>query len=135
MALRAILDTRFFFSYFNPEDESVAKWSREVIGKAPELGISAITIVELYRSMGRIVGVEVIELRLASIRASGISVIPVTEEVARVAGKVALKAPNMPIADAIIAATALIHANGVVVTDDEHFKLLKDVKPKWLKEL
>ena len=58
MALKAILDTRFFFSYFNPEDESVAKWSREVIGKAPELGISATTIVELYRSMGRIVGVK-----------------------------------------------------------------------------
>ena len=135
MALKAILDTRFFFSYFNPEDERVARWSREVIKRAPELGISAITIAELYRTMGRVVGSEVVRLRLAFMGASGISAIPVNEEVAGIAGKIALKAPIIPLADVIIAATALVYANGMVVTDDEHFKLIAGVKPRWLKRI
>lgn len=79
--MRAILDTRFFFSYFNPENEEIARWSKEVIRRAPELGISAITVVELYRSMGRTIGLDVTELRLASMKAKGISIIPVSGEI------------------------------------------------------
>lgn len=53
--------------------------------------------------------------------------IPVTEEIAHPTGRIVLRTSRIPLADAIIAATALIHAGGVVVTDDEHFKKIKAV--------
>jgi hypothetical protein len=98
MALKVILDTRFYFSYYNPESRKIADWSKSVVQKISKGQITAasstITITELYNTMGKILGT-----------------------------------------DAIIAATALIHAKGVAVTDDEHFKTIKGIKVKWLKDL
>lgn len=85
--------------------------------------------------MGRIVGVEAVDTRIASLKALGIAFIPVTEEIAQTAGKIALSTTRIPLADAIIAATALLHAEGIVVTDDEHFKHIKGVKAEWPKEI
>jgi len=137
--LRIILDTRFYFSYYNPEDEKVAAWSKRLIQKISrgelEAASSIITIIELYSTMGRIVGIDIVKTRIASLKASNITFIPVTEEISELAGKITLSTPRTPLADAIIAATALIHAGGTVITDDEHFSLIKSVKPEWLKEI
>ncbi len=62
-------------------------------------------------------------MRIMAFKASNILFIPVTEEVAHAAGAIALSTPRTPLADALIAATALVHAGGAVVTDDEHFDL------------
>lgn len=138
MALDAILDTRFYFSYYNPEDENVAKWTKRIVQLASRgairLGSSIVTITELYRTMEKLIGVKTVEMRIKSARAFNIIFIPVTEEVAKKAGLISLKA-RVPIADAIIAATALIYAKGIVITDDEHFELIKGVKLKWLTEI
>ncbi len=137
MALEAILDTRFYFSYFNPESEEVASWSRELIRRASrgevEVASSAVTIAELYGTMGRALGKDVVKMRITSIKASNVKILPVNERVASLAGEIALDHPEIPLADAIIAATALIHAKSTVITDDEHFKEIKGLKVKWLK--
>jgi len=137
--LRAVLDTRFYFSYYNPESEEVAAWSKKLIRRVlrEELKVasSMITIIELYGTMGRIVGVDTVKARVTSIKASNIAFIPVTEEIAQVAGRITLTTPRTPLADAIIAATALIHAGGVVITDDKHFDPIKGVKVIWLGEV
>ena len=139
MALKVILDTRFYFSHYNPENEKIIAWSKRLIQKISrrelKVASSVITIIEFYGTMGRIVGVEAVDTRIASLKALGIAFIPVTEEIAQVAGKIALSTARIPLADAIIAATALLHAEGVVVTDDEHFKLIKGVKADWSKEI
>ena len=130
--MRATLDTRFYFSYYNPENEEVAAWSRKFIQRVSrgelKASSSTITITELYGAMGRIVGADMIKARTASFKTSNIEFIPVTEEVAQVAGRITLTTPRTPLADAIIAATALAHAGGVVVTDDENFSLIRNVK-------
>ncbi len=137
--MRAVLDTRFYFSYYNPESEEVAAWSKKLIRRVlrEELKVasSMITIIELYGTMGRIVGVDTVKARVTSIKASNIAFIPVTEEIAQVAGRITLTTPRTPLADAIIAATALIHAGGVVITDDKHFDPIKGVKVIWLGEV
>jgi len=139
VALRAILDTRFYFSYYNPEDEEVAAWSKKLIQSVSraelEVASSTITVTELYSTMGRIVGKDAVNMRIMSFRASNIAFIPVTEEIAHAAGAIALSTPKTPLADAMIAATALVHAGGAVVTDDEHFDLVNGVKRKWLKKI
>ena len=137
--MRAVLDTRFYFSYYNPESEEVATWSKKLIQRVlrEELKVasSMITIIELYGIMGRIVGLDTVKARVTSIKASNIAFIPVTEEIAQVAGRITLTTPRTPLADAIIAATALIHAGGVVITDDKHFDPIKGVKVIWLGEV
>ncbi|MEA2089535.1 MAG: PIN domain-containing protein [Thermoproteota archaeon] len=139
MALKAILDTRFYFSYYNPESTETAAWSKRIIQKVCKgkikAGSSTITITELYSTMGKVLGIEAVKTRIASVKSSNINIIPVTEDIAELAGKTALNTPKIPLADATIAATALIHAKGVVVTDDEHFKTIKGVKTKWLNNL
>jgi len=139
MALKVILDTRFYFSYYNPENKKIADWSKHIIQKISKGQIKAasstITITELYNTMGRILGTDAIKIRIASAKSSNINIIPVKEDIAELAGKITLNTPKIPIADAIIAATAIIHAKGIAVTDDEHFKTIKDIKVKWLKNL
>jgi len=139
MALKVILDTRFYFSYYNPESRKIADWSKSVVQKISKGQITAasstITITELYNTIGKILGTDAIKLRVASAKSSNINIIPVTENIAELAGKITLNTPKIPLADATIAATALIHAKGVVVTDNEHFKTIKGIKVKWLKDL
>ena len=129
----------FYFSYYNPEDEEVAAWSKKLIQRVlrEELKVasSMITIIELYSTMGRIVGVDTVKARITSVKTSNIAFIPVTEEIAQVAGRITLTTPRTPLADAIIAATALIHAGGVVITDDKHFDPIKGIKVIWLGEV
>ena len=139
MALRIILDTRFHFSYYNPENEKVAAWSKRLVQKISrgelEAASSIMVIIELYATMGRMVGIDAVRTRILSLRTSNVAFNPVTEEIAPLTGKIALSTTRTPLADAIIAATALIHAGGAVVTDDEHFSLIKSVKAEWLDEI
>ena len=138
MALDAILDTRFYFSYYNPEDDKTAEWTRQIIQMASrnilKLGSSIITITELYKTMGKLIGSKTVEIRIRSAKRYKITFIPVTERIAEEAGLISLKM-KIPIADAIIAATALIHAKGIVIADDPHFNLIKNVKVRWLTKI
>jgi len=138
MALKVVLDTRFYFSYYSPEDEKTAIWTKKIVQKASRAEIkltsSVITISELYSTMGRTLGKDAVKIRIASMRAFHIDFIPVTTEIAQLAGEIALGTPRVPLADAIISATALTHAEGNVITDDDHFRLLSDLKLKWLTE-
>jgi predicted nucleic acid-binding protein len=95
---------------------------------------SAISITELYNTIGRILGADAVKIRIASAKSSNIKIIPLTEKIAELAGKSALNTPKMPLAYATIAATALIYAKGAVVTDDEHFRTVKGIKVKWLSD-
>jgi predicted nucleic acid-binding protein len=139
MALEAILDTRFYFSYYNPENREMATWSKLIIQKISKgqikVASSTITVTELYNTMGKILGVDTVKIRIASAKSSNINIIPVTEDIAELAGRITLNTPKIPLADAIIASAALIHAKGVLVTDDEHFKTIKGIKVKWLSDL
>jgi len=139
MALTAILDTRFYFSYYNPENKAVLKWAKDLVHRAiygeVRVASSVITIVELYKTMGRVIGREAVSIRISSIKAANISFIPLTEEIAKIAGEIALRNPKIPMADAVIAATAIKYSRGVVVTDDPHFNSIKGVKSLWLKKV
>jgi predicted nucleic acid-binding protein len=134
MALRATLDTRFFFAYFNPTSERQANWCRSVIkeiGRAGSLAIvSVVTISELYEQMGRLIGTEAVAVRIASMKARKILFIEVDEEIASEAGKIKLSNAEIPLADAIVAATAKQYAPNIY-SDDEHFTKIKGVRSVW----
>src|SRR5713226_6377999 len=118
MALTACLDTRFFFAYV---DENMS-WTRKIVDQTKHVGsrviCSTASITELLRFMGASVGLETTKLRIASMKSAGILFIPVSEEISSVAGELALRDRELPLADALIAATALEQTDGRLYTDD-----------------
>ncbi len=130
MALVACLDTRFYFAHAQEES-----WTRKIVDTARLPGSrivsSTITIVELLSAMGATVGAETVHLRIKSARTAGIGFVPPSEDMAATAGEMILKDRELPLADAVIAATALDQADGRVYTDDPHFKRIPGIRTVW----
>lgn len=140
MAIKAVLDTRFFFALYNPSSHKQEDWCKAVVLESKRsLKInsqayvaSCITISELYENMGRLVGRDVVRLRLSSMKNSGIQFVPIDEEVAEHAGDLKMNSSELPMSDAMIATTAMLFAGGRLVSDDEHFKGIKNLKMSWV---
>ena len=130
--MRACLDTRFYFTHYGQETPS---WTRRVVeaGRLPGSGLvsSTITITELISVMTPSVGLDAVHLRVDSAKDAGIRFIPPSEEIAHQAGEILLKEKDLPIADAIIAATAMAYTQGRVYTDDPHFKKIPGIRVIW----
>ena len=130
--MRACLDTRFYFTHYGQETPS---WTRRVVeaGRLPGSGLvsSTISITELISVMTPSVGLDAVHLRVDSAKDAGIRFIPPSEEIAHQAGEILLKEKDLPIADAIIAATAMAYTQGRVYTDDPHFKKIPGIRVIW----
>lgn len=59
--------------------------------------------------------------------------VPVEDEIAEEAGEILLRTSDLPVGDAIIAATAIKQANGVIYTDDPHFEKIAGIRVLWKK--
>lgn len=140
MAIKATLDTRFFFAFYSPSSRKQEDWCKTVVLESEKSKKSAshaylascITIAELYENMGRLVGRDVVRLRIASIKNSGIGFIPVDEEISELAGDLKLNSGELPMSDAIIAATSRLFSGSRVLSDDPHFNELKNIKLTWI---
>ncbi len=131
MALVGCLDTRFYFAH--AEDQ--ASWTKKIVSEASQRGSlvvsSTITIAELLSTMGADVGFETTTLRINSARLAGVNFIPLSEKIASSAGEMIVKNNDLPLADAVIAATALDLTNGRVYTDDPHFQKITGIRTLW----
>jgi predicted nucleic acid-binding protein len=131
MALVGCLDTRFYFAH--AQDET--SWTRKVVNEASQRGSliasSTITIAELMSAMGASAGLETTQLRINSARLAGVNFIPLSEKIALRAGEMILKNSDLPLADAVIAATALDVTRGRVYTDDPHFQKITGIHIVW----
>ncbi|OLD34915.1 MAG: hypothetical protein AUI50_04555 [Crenarchaeota archaeon 13_1_40CM_2_52_14] len=131
MALVGCLDTRFYFAHA----QDGTSWTRKVVNEASHHGSlivsSTITIAELVSAMGAIAGLETTQLRVDSARLAGVNFIPLSEKIASKAGEMILKNSNLPLADAVIAVTALDLTRGRVYTDDPHFQKITGIQTVW----
>ncbi len=131
MALVACLDTRFFFAHALRKNP----WMDRILDQArlPSSRIvsSTITIVELLSNMGSEVGLETVRLRISSAKNHGVEFVAPSEDIASLAGEIALRMRGLPLADAIIAATALDLVQGRVYTDDPHFASIPGIQSVW----
>ena len=140
MALKAVLDTRFFFALYSPSSTKQEDWCKSVVLESERskksasrvYSASCITVAELYENMGRVVGKDAVRLRIASIMNSGIEFMPINEEICELAGELKLNAGDLPMSDALIAATADLFAGGRVFSDDPCFKELKNTRLTWI---
>jgi len=116
-----LLDTKALIAFFNNEDgaDKVEVILKEIDENRADGFISAITITELYYLYSRHIGERVAKERIEQLRRSNLQVVPINEDIAMKAGEYKIQA--IPIADALIAASAYV-IDAPVVTDDEHFE-------------
>jgi predicted nucleic acid-binding protein len=126
---RAVYDTRFFVeNYYSPESSTVGKL-KENWRKAKEHFISAIVVHEVYQLTLRKEGRETAILR-AKVLEQDYKVVNVDVGIARVSAELRFRY-HMSMADSIIAATACF-LKAVCVSDDPHFKAVKELKTEWI---
>lgn len=129
-----LLDTYALVGFF--KDESFASKVKGILESAEEgkakVSISALTISELFYILSRFKDTDFAKTVLKYIKISNIKIVPVSEEIAEMGGEFKFNyskgvPKGLPIADAIIAATAW-KEKAVIVSLSEHFEKIKEIK-------
>lgn len=129
-----VIDTIFLLTHTFPpsidDREKIVHFIAKVI-EVEKVIIPSVVVAEYIKVAGRRIGKAAAIAKLNTWLGSGAIFIPLTKEIAMKAGELLLRYPNVPIADAIIAAIAIsLHAR--IVSKDPHFKIL-GVKNIWYK--
>jgi predicted nucleic acid-binding protein len=133
--MRATIDTRFFIVSQQSKDEQLKKWTRIILEglerKASRGIVPSIVILEFYKLQLEELGKDVADMRIESILKSGLEIVNLDPRIAIEAAKLRCRYAELPTADAIIAATAIVTSSECVLTDDKHIKQIKETKTKW----
>ncbi len=132
--MREVLDTRFLIEHFFSDDPETVEKARGRLRNLRRTGsgvIPTIALAEFFCRVCERAGRKRAEQCAESLLASGLSVFPLTPRTATLAGGLRCKLRDVPMADCIIAATA-IQVRGKVVSDDPHFKRFRQVKVEWI---
>ena len=125
---RSIYDTRFFFDYFFSPDKAAIRSLKANLQDTGKKMVSAVTIHELHRLNLKKLGGETAKLRSIFIR-NEFKIIDIDYEIA-IAGAELCDRYRMPLADSIIAASAL-REGCLLVSDDGHFRSVKGLETSW----
>lgn len=136
--MKLFFDTEPFVVFFKKESEheKIETILRDIENTADAF-VSTITLTELFYIFSRYTNQDFAKTILDYIRTSNFIIIPVTDDIAELAGELKFKysgkdpKKGMPLADCIIAATAL-KTDSVLFTDDNHFKKIKGLKVQWV---
>src|SRR5713101_1934630 len=124
--------------YFS-KDSGVLKRSKAVLHffrLAENKGIiPTMVLAESYATTRRNAGRDVAELRFRELVESGLKIVPLSQEAAREAGVLRTKyAEKIPWGDCLIAATHTLEKANVVLSEDSHFKQIREVRAVKLEE-
>ncbi len=125
---RAVYDTRFFVELYYSKDEETLQSMREE-KRRREKFISAVVIHEVYRLTLASEGRETATLR-ATLLKQDFKVVPVTDEIAEISAELRHRY-KLSMADSMIAATAS-SLKALCISDDPHFKRIKEIKTTWI---
>ena len=128
MLKKSIYDTRFFIEYFYSNNQTLLKELKKDLRTVKERMVSTLTIHEIHRINLNREGRDVATLRSETIRRD-FKILNVDYQTAVKSAQLRSKY-KIPMADSVIAATAQIHQSPVV-SDDPHFKGIKDLKTRW----
>jgi predicted nucleic acid-binding protein len=125
---KAVYDTRFFAQFYYSKDDELLKRIKEE-RKKPEKYASAVVVHELYNLTLKHEGRETAVLRAALLKQE-FKVVSVTFEIAEIAAEFRHKY-KLSMGDSMIAATAF-NLKATCVSDDPHFKRIKEIKTTWI---
>ena len=134
--MKAVIDTRFLVTHFLAPDDKTKKWTKttlENLQKEANLGIvPSIVIHEFYKFEMQNLGIDIANIRVNILLKSKLTPVDLDPTIAIEAAKLRCKYPDLPTADAIIAATAIKSSADFVLTDDKHIKQIKEIKTRWV---
>ena len=137
--MNLVLDTFAFTMFFKKEPgyEEVKALLEDIENNRKTAFISAITLTELFYIFARYKEENFARAVLGYVKSSNIIVIPISGQIAEKAGELKFRyggrriKKGLPIADCIIAATAL-EKDAMLVTSDDHYKKIKNLKIQWI---
>ena len=131
--MTAVADTRLLLTLQFPPTKELKARIEETITRelAGRLVAPSVVSTEFLKIAGARIGESAAELRLNLLKERGMKVIPITEEMALIAGRLLLSHQDVPIADALIASSVKMGDAQYVVTDDPHYQTLK-IRTKWI---
>jgi len=126
---RVVYDTRFIAAIYHSKDaDEKTRIRRELVSNLSRY-ISSVTVYEIYKLTLETEDKQTADLR-ADLLKQDFGIVSVDWAVAKDAALVWSKY-RVPMADAIIAATAMRLA-AQCVTNDEHFLRMKEIKTRWV---
>ena len=134
------LDTTFFALHYFSKEEGVLSKTKSVLRVCRKLGnrgiLPTIVLGEFYALTHEKAGRDVAEKYFNEIVDSGLSIVELSIEVSKQAGVLRRKyGEKIPWGDCIIAATGILSKTEFILTEDPHFKLMKEVRAKNLAEI
>lgn len=137
--MKLVLDTNFFVLHYFSTGEIVVK-TKAILNRCRKIGnkgiVPALVLGELYAVTTKKAGMVVAAKVCAEVENSGLYLADMTPQVAKEAGILrASYQEKLPWGDCIIAATAIVQGADYVVTEDPHFKGIREIKSKALEEL
>lgn len=132
--MKEILDSRLLLFHYASKDETVLSRTREKLARLRRERrgvIPSVVVAEMTNLVCREGGREAALAQLRALEHSGLEIVPLDVSLARDAGLLRCAHRDLPMADCVIAATA-IQLRGRVVTDDPHFSKVKGLRTTWI---
>ncbi len=131
--MTAVADTRLLLTLQFPPTKELKARVEETITRelAGRLVAPSVVSTEFLKIAGARIGESAAQLRLNLLKERGMKVIPITEEMALIAGRLLLSHQDVPIEDDLIASPVKMGDAQYVVTDDPHYQTLK-IRTKWI---
>ena len=133
MALTLVTDTRFLITFWFPPTKEVRMKISKLINLSLKEGliVPVIVIAEYVKVAGGRIGLEAAKSHIYLLVSKGAEIANIDNQVALKAGEIALRHPEVPMADALIASVAIIKKAKYILTDDPHFRVI-GLKTKWI---
>ena len=131
--MTVVADTRFLLTFKFPPTKETRQEMTSLMEESLRHGllVSSIVVTEFIKLAGKRIGEEAALVFLRELTIRGANIVAVDEKIAIEAGKLALRHWDVPIADILIGATAIMYHAENIISDDRHFKQMK-FKTKWL---
>lgn len=132
--MKQVLDSRFLVEYYYSEDKEIRHKTNQKMRELTQTSngiIPTIVISEAIQLICSREGKEKAEMIYLSIITSGIKMESLSPSIAKEAGILKSTYKQVPLADCIIASTA-IKNQAIIISDDSHFDFIKETKRTWL---
>lgn len=132
--MKEVVDSRFLIEhYYSTNKETKQKTTRKLreLIQHNEGILPTIVISETIQTVCEKVGKEEAEICYTTLTASGLQIQDLTSTIAKQAGLLKCLYRNIPMADCIIASTAITN-QARILSDDLHFDAVKETQRTWI---